>query len=361
MAKYETPSDTQRNYHAAQLTFEANGDITWFNPVAQETWEVMMGWEQPIMEKMAEVCVNEGDHVLECGFGMGILATAVQARKPASHTICETHPQLQPKLAEFASNNPTVRAVNDRWLSLLDERGRYDVILMDTYADADLHPRFAYFVKRKTKHNGKVSWWNWSGCKTDPWMKFYWPDEHIVFHDVNINPPENQYYNKSVYHLPVYTAQIPSKGFGILSSSVVQLSDGVTDHAGDTISTLPITRVHNESVVSCADPANPTLTDQTPVRGVTMDSRGIYDINNGLLKVTGTHPMIVKRNGVWAEYKMNELVVGDMLYKRDNTEVEITSIDFDDSDDNKYVVSRLLIDHNYFVNDILIKEGGSSA
>ena len=73
MAKYETPSDTQKNYHAAQLTFEANGDITWINPIAQEKWEVMMGWEQPIMEKMAEVCVNEGDHVLECGFGMGIL------------------------------------------------------------------------------------------------------------------------------------------------------------------------------------------------------------------------------------------------------------------------------------------------
>ena len=145
-----------------------------------------------------------------------------------------------------------------------------------------------------------------------------------------------------------------------MDSSVVQLSDGVTDHGGDPISTLPITRVHNESVVSCADPANPTLTDQTPVRGVTMDSRGIYDINNGLLKVSGNHPMIVKRNGVWTEYNMNELVVGDILYKRDNTEVEITSINFDDSDE-MYTVSRLLIDHNYFVNDILIKEGGSSA
>ena len=205
---YEKPSDIQINYHKADLTVRDNGDIVWFNPTAQETWEVMMGWEQPIMEKMAEVCVNEGDHVLECGFGMGILATAVQARKPASHTIAETHPQVQLKLAEFASSNSTVRAVNDRWFSLMQEAGRYDVILMDTYADDDLHPKFAYFVKQKAKQDSKISWWNWSGGTTDPWMKFYWPDDHIDFYDVNINPPANQYFNRTVYHLPVYTKPI---------------------------------------------------------------------------------------------------------------------------------------------------------
>ena len=53
MAKYETPSDTQRNYHAAQLTFEANGDITWINPIAQEKWEEEL--------KMHRETVDEND------------------------------------------------------------------------------------------------------------------------------------------------------------------------------------------------------------------------------------------------------------------------------------------------------------
>lgn len=57
---------------------------------------------------------------------------------------------------------------------------------------------------------------------------------------------------------------------------------------------------------------------------------------------------------------MNELVVGDKLYKIDDTEVEITKIEFDNSD-TKYVVTRLEIDHNYFVNDILIRKEDTDA
>jgi hypothetical protein len=53
---------------------------------------------------------------------------------------------------------------------------------------------------------------------------------------------------------------------------------------------------------------------------------------------------------------MSELVVGDILYKVDNTEVEITKIEFDSSE-TKYEVSKLSMDHNYFVNNILVKGG----
>ena len=349
MAKYETPSDTQRNYHAAQLTFEANGDITWINPIAQEKWEVMMGWEQPIMEKMAEVCVNEGDHVLECGFGMGILATAVQARKPASHTIAETHPQIQPKLAEFASNNPTVRAVNDRWYSLIEEAGRYDVILMDTYADADLHPRFAYFVKQKAKQDSKISWWNWSGGKTDAWMKFYWPDEHIVFHDVDINPPANQYYNKSVYHLPVYTNQKPATGYGVVRQDA-------TIHVNGNDS-IPMWQVVKHDKLLSSDVAGNRSEKQRGEKNVfIMKAKGIYTINSDL-KATGNQPIIAKRNNTWREFNVNQLIVGDKLYGIDGNEIEITEIDFDDSD-TVYEICKLGVSYNYFVNGILVGEGG---
>ena len=348
---YAEPSRTQINYHNANLSFDENGDIKWHNPEANETWEVMMTWEIPIMEKMAEVCVNEGDHVLECGFGMGILSTAVQARKPASHTITETHPQIQPKLAEFAANHPTVIPVNDRWLSLIDNPGRYDVILMDTYADADLHPKFAYFVKSKGKHGGKASWWNFSGGKTSEYMKFYWPDEHIVFHDVNINPPQNQYYNRSVYHVPVYTIQQPATGYGIVEGDVSLPNN----------KTRIISKVGAATqVLSCADPVEGSIVTQSTTETFSMLAKGIYNINNGLIKATGTMPMVVKRSGNWIEQPMGSVVVGDKLYKIDNTEVEITSIDFDSSD-TEYRVYKIDTEHNYFVNDILIQEGGSSA
>lgn len=351
MSGYEKPSDTQVNYHKADLTVRDNGDIVWFNPAAQETWEVMMGWEQPIMEKMAEVCVNEGDHVLECGFGMGILATAVQARKPASHTIAETHPQIQPKLAEFASSNPTVRAVNDRWFSLMQEAGRYDVILMDTYADADLHPKFAYFVKQKAKQGSRISWWNWSGGTTDPWMKFYWPDDHIDFYDVNINPPANQYFNRTVYHLPVYTNQKPATGYGVVRQDA-------TIHVNSD-DAVPMWQAVKHDTLLTSDVSGKTSTKQRGDKNVfVMKAKGIYTINSNL-KATGNQPIIAKRNNTWRDFNVNQLLVGDKLYGVAGNEIEITQIDFDDSDNTIYEICKLGVNYNYFVNGILIGEGGA--
>ena len=208
---YKT-SDTQKNYHAADLTFRENGDIVWTNPATNEVWEVMMEWEIPIMQKAAEVCVEAGDDVLECGFGMGILSDAIQARNPGTHTICETHPQIIPKLKAWAADKPNVIIVEDKWLSLLNERKGYDAILMDTYADPDLHPHFRYFVKQKAKDGAKITWWNFSGGTTDEWMKFHWDD--VVFYDVAISPPENQYYNRNVYHVPLKIFNRPT-GYGV--------------------------------------------------------------------------------------------------------------------------------------------------
>ena len=52
--------------------------------------------------------------------------------------------------------------------------------------------------------------------------------------------------------------------------------------------------------------------------------------------------------------------IGDKLYKVDNTEIEITSIDFDSSE-KIYTVVKLNSDDNYFVNNVLIKNGGKNA
>ena len=103
------------NYRASDLTFDENG-IYWVNPDNNETYQVMMGWETPIMQKMAELCVSEGDDVLEIGFGMGILSDAIQARNPKSHTIIECHKDIIPKLKEWASDKSNVTIVEGLWV-----------------------------------------------------------------------------------------------------------------------------------------------------------------------------------------------------------------------------------------------------
>ena len=348
-------TDFQKGYKKATLTFESDR-ITFQNELTNWKFtpgvmEVMMDWEQPIMEKMAELTVSEGDHVVECGFGMGILSDAIQARNPASHTVCESHPDIIPRMRTWAEGKSNVILHEDRWYTLIEQTGRYDAILMDTYADDDLHPKLRYFCRNKGVKTGcKVTWWNWSGGTTDEYMRFYWDD--ISFTDVAVDPPTNSYYNLDVYKVPLKIVTPNPTGYGVLQGSTVHIS---------ALETKEIQKIYsNNDILTCADPSNPTLVTNQNTICFTMGCRGIYTINDGLLVATGTHPMIIKRGGLWlSDKQMSELVVGDKLYKVDNTEVEITKIEFDSSD-TKYVVSRLVIDHNYFAHDILVK-GGSDA
>ena len=340
----------QQAYKAADLIF-TDDKITWVNTAADgETWEVMMDWEQPVMEKMAELAVSAGDHVLECGFGMGILSDAIQARNPASHTICENHPDIIPKLRAWAEGKSNIILHEDKWFSLLGTPGRYDAILMDTYADDDLHPKLVYFCRNKAaKTSCKVTWWNWSGGTTDEYMKFYWDD--VSFTDVVVDPPMNSYYNKDIYKVPLKIVTPNPTSYGVLKGSGIaspKVNPQTIEQTGS-----------NTYVKTCADPSNPNIVNRVSDNCFTMGCKGVYTINDGLLVTTGNHPMIVKRDGSWRNDKqMNELVVGDKLYKIDNTEVEITKIEFEG--DNKNEVVRLVIDHNYFINDILIRKGGDS-
>jgi hypothetical protein len=80
---------------------------------------------------------------------------------------------------------------------------------------------------------------------------------------------------------------------------------------------------------------------------------GIVDINNGLLKSTGDHIHIIKRDGKWIAKHGGDIVLGDKLYHITNGEIEVTSIVYDTT--NTYVVYRLDTEPNdvYFANGIL--------
>ena len=350
----------RKAYLEANLTF-ASDKITWVSDLS-DTREVQMSWEQPIHTKAAELCVEAGDHVLECGFGMGMLADAIQARNPASHTITESHPELITKAKAWAVGKSNVTIIEDTWWTLMsDTHTRYDAIFqLFAYADDLLHTKFRHFARNKAKQNCKITWWNFTAGTTDKYMLFEcdsqtaWT-ENIVFTDITVDPPENTYFNQTTFKLPVITftptlTKIP----GFKKGSKVHYNK---DGANQTMNIENVGPSHN--ILSCSDPANPVLTPNTDGHeawGVT--TCGIWKINTNLLTVTGNQPMIIKRDGAWIEKNVRELVVGDKLYKIDNTEVEITKLDFDSSDDNVYNTVHLKLDHNYFVNDILIKKGG---
>ena len=97
---------------------------------------VMMEWERPLMELHAEVlCASKG-HVLNIGFGMGIVDGAIQRRSPASHTIIEAHPQIYAKMIKDGwDKKKNVNVVFGRWQDVIDKLGPFDAIFFDTYGE----------------------------------------------------------------------------------------------------------------------------------------------------------------------------------------------------------------------------------
>ena len=81
---------------------------------------VMMQWEAPLMEEhAARLCTSGGD-VLNVGFGMGIIDTAIAARQPRSHTIVEAHPEVYERMVKDGwTTRPGVRVLFGRWQDVL--------------------------------------------------------------------------------------------------------------------------------------------------------------------------------------------------------------------------------------------------
>ena len=99
-----------REGEAAEALIDEQGDA------------VMMQWEAPLMEAHAEaLCAARGD-VLNLGFGMGIIDTAIAARGPRTHTIVEAHPQVHGRmLRDGWHTRPGVTVLFGRWQEVLEQ------------------------------------------------------------------------------------------------------------------------------------------------------------------------------------------------------------------------------------------------
>lgn len=182
------------SYINQTLIFEQ--DKIYFTGIGNKVYEVMMDWEDPLMKASADyICQNGGD-ILEIGFGMGISANYIQSHPINSHTIVENHPDILPKLREWAQDKPNVIIVEGDWYDNLPNLSTYDGIFYDTYGDSNLS-NFKESIEVLTKTGTLLTWWN---AKPQPDNLFGFPqveyDEHIIA------PPPNSYFNHTVYYLP---------------------------------------------------------------------------------------------------------------------------------------------------------------
>jgi len=119
---------------------------------------VMDMCEDSLMKRTSEVLVEEGDDLLEVGFGMGMFANYAQLRNPKSHTIVEGHPQVFEKLKQWSLDKKNVEIIFGDWSKNLEKikTKKYDSVYFDTHLDQNTY-KFFYHIKDSIKIGGKYS------------------------------------------------------------------------------------------------------------------------------------------------------------------------------------------------------------
>ena len=158
--------------------------------------DVMMTWEAPIMEKVAEFMCHNSRDILEIGFGMGICSDYIQAQGVNSHTIIEIHPQVLERLNTWASGKSNVTIIEGDW-NTVSGLGTYDGMFLDTVGDESLD-NFKTFALSKVKSGGKITYWN-NEEREDNLYSF----DSVSYDQVSVSPDSNIYTNiQDNYYMP---------------------------------------------------------------------------------------------------------------------------------------------------------------
>ncbi|EOD08990.1 hypothetical protein EMIHUDRAFT_54865, partial [Emiliania huxleyi CCMP1516] len=135
---------------------------------------VMMAWEAPLMEAhAAALCPEEGGaRVLNLGFGLGLVDTALQRRRPASHTIVEPHADVLLAMRRGGwLERAGVTVLQGTWQGVLPPLGvrceqadpPFDAIFFDTFAEggaSDELFRFHELLPGLLRPGGVYSYFN---------------------------------------------------------------------------------------------------------------------------------------------------------------------------------------------------------
>lgn len=93
----------------------------------EESKAVMMAWERPLMEAHAKAICSRGGHVLNIGFGMGLVDSAIQQYSPTSHTIVEAHPEVHARMLQTGwGEKENVKIFFGRWQDVISKLDTYD-------------------------------------------------------------------------------------------------------------------------------------------------------------------------------------------------------------------------------------------
>jgi protein arginine N-methyltransferase 2 len=130
----EQQPSTKPDYLRQRLQYTEDGQSL----LDQDQDAVMMEWERPLMKAHAQIMMEEGRRrVLNVGFGMGIIDSALQEYQPDMHIIIEAHPDVYRRMLQDGwDRKPNVRLCFGRWQDvvphLIAEQIKVDSIFFDT-------------------------------------------------------------------------------------------------------------------------------------------------------------------------------------------------------------------------------------
>ena len=194
-------------YKSQSLTFESDKIIV--SSSIFDMAEVMMDWEYPLMSASAAYVTKNGGDILEIGFGMGISAGYIQSHSINSHTIVEIHPDVIPKVIEWAVNKNNVSIITGSWYYAFGSKycskngikweeytKPFDGVFYDTFGDTD-YTQFSSSLKSLVKEGGVATWWNSMTGSNN-----FYDIPNVEYDIIDIDPPQNTYFNHNRYFLP---------------------------------------------------------------------------------------------------------------------------------------------------------------
>ncbi len=149
----------------------------------------------------------------------------------------------------------------------------------------------------------------------------------------------------------------------LAEGTMILMADGKTK----TIETLE----HGDKVLSF-DYSKQMNIESTIVEVFEIIKKGIHDINDGLLQVTGSHPILAQKsdgkigwtavnslqsNAVYNKHA-SKLELGDYLLTSSGRWVEVKSIEYKPGEIKTYNFGVDVDAHNYYANDILVSNSG---
>ena len=176
-----------------------------------EELTIMHEWETDLMRRHAEFVCQRGGDILEIGFGMGISADFIQEQGVKSHTIIELHPQIAEKAREWAEDKPNVTIIEGDWIKILPTllegtvrttHKKFDGMFFDTFGFWSEPSLFSNMCMPHCKPTSLISHWNTNDFEGSICRFVNHPNFNISFEVLEIDPPENDYFNEKTYYFP---------------------------------------------------------------------------------------------------------------------------------------------------------------